>query len=56
MAEATKSGMDDIKRGNVGTGDQGPGDVSPNEKVGASTGQIPKGTGDEKKDQGGRKS
>jgi hypothetical protein len=53
MAQDKKAGMDDIERGNVGTGDQGPGDVSPHEKVGAATGQMPQ--GGEKKGQPGKK-
>jgi len=33
-------GTDDIQRGNVGTADQGPGDVHPRGKVDAHTGEI----------------
>ena len=33
-------GTDDIQRGNVGTADQGPGDVSPRGKVDEHTGEI----------------
>ena len=33
-------GTDDIQRGNVGTADQGPGDVSPGGKVDEHTGEI----------------
>jgi hypothetical protein len=33
-------GTDDIQRGNVGTADQGPGDVAPSGKVDAHTGEI----------------
>jgi hypothetical protein len=33
-------GTDDIQRGNVGTSDQGPGDVDPNEKVDSHTGEM----------------
>lgn len=35
-----KAGTDDMERGNVGTGDQGPGDVSPHGKVDGSTGEM----------------
>jgi hypothetical protein len=34
------AGLDDIERGNLGTADQGPGDVSPNEKVDQHTGEV----------------
>lgn len=41
MAEEKKPrGGDDIQRGNVGTGDQGPGDVSPHGKVDEHTGEM----------------
>jgi len=33
-------GVDDIRRGNTGTGDQGPGDVRPTGKVSARTGKV----------------
>ena len=33
-------GTDDIQRGNVGTGDQGPGDVYPHGKVDSHTGEM----------------
>lgn len=35
-------GMDDIRRGNIGTGDQNSGDVRPDEKVDQHTGEMPK--------------
>jgi hypothetical protein len=42
MAEHQKKqdGMDDIRRGNVGTGDQNSGDVRPDEKVTKHTGEM----------------
>jgi len=33
-------GTDDIQRGNTGTGDQGPGDVYPSDKINARTTEI----------------
>ena len=36
-------GTDDIARGNVGTGDQGPGDVYPEDPVTVHTGELPLG-------------
>jgi hypothetical protein len=37
------NGTDDIARGNVGTADQGPGDVYPEDPVTAHTGELPVG-------------
>ena len=36
-------GMDDIARGNVGTGDQGPADVYPEDPITVHTGELPVG-------------
>jgi hypothetical protein len=38
-----KDGMDDIARGNVGTGDQDNFDVSPNDKVAVGAGRMSSG-------------
>jgi hypothetical protein len=47
---AGAAGTDDIQRGNVGTGDQGPGDVSPDQKVDSHTGEMkPQPTSGEKR-------
>jgi hypothetical protein len=40
---ASADGIDDIARGNVGTADQGPGDVYPDAPVTAETGELPLG-------------
>ena len=40
---ARADGTDDIARGNVGTADQGPGDVYPDVPVTAQTGELPLG-------------
>ena len=40
MAMKKTQANDDIKRGNVGTGDQGSGDVNTHDKVGPKTGQV----------------
>jgi hypothetical protein len=41
-------GTDDIERGNVGTSDQGPGDVQPHGKVDSHTGEMPRGSTERK--------
>jgi len=43
--KATQTGNDDIARGNVGTGDQNPGDVDPHGNVNRHTGEIERAPG-----------
>ena len=50
-----KGGMDDIERGNVGTGDQDNFDVSPSDKVAVGAGRMSPGNVKEEKGKSPRK-